>query len=81
MSAVYDSTSRYSLDTSGQSASRGGIVRRAYTLYTVRDGDTLETIATKMLGSPTKYWQIADMNPQVKFPLDISAGTTLRLPR
>jgi nucleoid-associated protein YgaU len=48
--------------------------------YVVREGDTLENIATRMLGLPTRYWEIADINPQVKFPLDLEVGTVLRLP-
>jgi nucleoid-associated protein YgaU len=46
----------------------------------VREGETLETIATRVLGNPLRFWEIADLNPQIKFPLDIATGTVLRLP-
>lgn len=80
MTARYDALSRYTLDISGQSATRGPLKKKQYSIYVCREGDTLENIATRHLGSPLRYWEIADMNPQVKFPTDLSAGTVLRLP-
>lgn len=79
--ASYATTSRYSLDASGQSASRSAVRSQAYVLYTVVSGDTLESISTRLLGDPLRFWEIADLNPQIKFPLDISEGTVLRVPR
>jgi hypothetical protein len=32
------------------------------------------------LGDPLRYWEIADINPQFKFPLDIVPGKVIRLP-
>lgn len=84
MPATYDSTSRYALDAGGVSASRKSApitANASYTLYMVKEGDTLENIAARYLGRHTRYWEIADLNPQIKFPTDISAGTTIRLPR
>ena len=78
--ATYDTLSRYSLDTSGQLAFRSKAVNVNYNLYTAKEGDTLENIATRMLGNPLRYWELADMNPQIKFPLDIKTGTVLRIP-
>ncbi len=78
--ALYDALSRYRNDVTGQSASRLDPPVRGYTTYVVRQGDTLENLATKYLGSPKRYWELADMNPQVKFPLDITVGMLLRLP-
>lgn len=78
--ATYATTSRYSLDASGQSASRSPVRNSTYTLYTAVLGDTLESISTRVLGDPLRFWEIADLNPQVKFPLDITAGTVLRVP-
>jgi nucleoid-associated protein YgaU len=77
----YDSTSRYKLDESGKIALRTVLpIGGQYVLYTVKQGDTLESIATKHLGNPKRYWEIADVNPQVKFPLDLVVGKTIRLP-
>lgn len=79
--ANYDALSRYSLDESGQTATRSDVPQtRRYFTYTVRQGDTLENIASRHLGNPRRYWEIADINPQVKFPTDLSVGTIIRLP-
>jgi len=78
--ANYSSLSRYSNDPTGQLAFRGPVVRTNYNLYTVKEGETLESIATRTLGNPLRYWELADLNPQVKFPLDLEVGTVLRLP-
>ena len=78
--AIYSSLSRYRNDASGQTATRLPVTKRGYITYTVRDGDTVENIATRYLGNPARYWEVADMNPQVKFPLDLTTGMLLRLP-
>lgn len=78
--AKYDSLSRYRLDTSGQRAERVDKRVTTYTLYVCSSSDTLENIATRYLGNPLRFWEIADLNPQVKFPLDLEVGTVLRLP-
>jgi nucleoid-associated protein YgaU len=78
--ALYSSSSRYSRSTGEQIAKRSVPSPSRYTLYTVREGDTLESIAARILGSTERYWELADLNPQVKFPLDLSTGTTLRIP-
>jgi nucleoid-associated protein YgaU len=78
--AYYDANSRYTVDVGGKTASRGDLVTERFTLYTVRQGDTLENIAMRRLGSQKRYWEIADMNPQIKFPLDLEVGTVLRIP-
>lgn len=78
--AQYDTLSRYRNDASGQTASRLPADKRVYTTYVCVSGDTLESIATRCLGNPKRYWELADLNPQIKFPLDISVGTLLRLP-
>lgn len=77
---LYSSSSRYSLDTTGQQATRGSLRANGYTLYTVREGDTLESISARVLGTTERFWEIADINPQVKFPLDLSAGDVIRIP-
>lgn len=81
MTARYDALSRYELSETGQAANRKIVnTRRQYTLYTVRDGDTLESLASRHLGDPRRHWEISDINPQVKFPTDLDVGTTIRLP-
>lgn len=78
--ALYSSVSRYSLTSDGKYAERKVNATTRYTLYTVRQGDTLESIAARLLGTTERYWELADLNPQVKFPLDIDTGTVIRIP-
>lgn len=49
--------------------------------YTVSSGETLESIASKIYGDPTQFWRIADINPQIKFPIDLTPGTVIRIPQ
>lgn len=82
MAANYQSTSRYALNATGKYAElKQPTVRyTGYTLYRATEGDTLESIASKSLGNPRRFWEIADLNPQIKFPQDIEAGTLVRVP-
>jgi len=48
--------------------------------YVVRAGDTFESLAYKYLGSGTKWYVLADMNPHIFFPLDLVAGDRIILP-
>lgn len=49
--------------------------------YTVKSGETLESIAAKLYGDPTQFWRIADINPQIRFPLDLESGMVIRIPQ
>jgi len=49
--------------------------------YTVTSGETLESIAAKLYGDPTQFWRIADINPQIRFPIDLVPGMTIRIPQ
>lgn len=51
-----------------------------YTTYVTKTGETFESLATRVFRDPTQYWRIADINPQVKYPDVIPAGTLIRLP-
>lgn len=51
-----------------------------YSIYTVKDGDTMDLLATRLYGDPTQWWRIADMNPHITFPDIIRVGDVLRLP-
>lgn len=79
--ATYPITSRYSLTNNGQLAARKAKESTGYSQYVARQGDTFESLAAKLYNDGTRYWEIADINPQVDFPEDISVGTVLRLPR
>lgn len=78
---TFDTESRYRLDASGQSASPKPKSDVTYYLHRVGAGDTLLNLAARTLGSDRRWWEIADINPQVKFPTDIEVGTVLRLPK
>lgn len=47
---------------------------------TTRHGDTFDTIAARVLGDSTQYWKIAGLNPYVRFPDSIPAGTIIVIP-
>lgn len=78
--AFYDASSRYTLSPSDAYAERVAKSNPNYRLYTVKLGDTLESIALSALGDTRRYWEIADINPQIKFPLDLVIGDPIRMP-
>jgi len=78
--AFYDASSRYSVDATGKYAIPSTTRTTRYSLYVVKAGDTLERIALKSLGSTRRAWEIADLNPQIKFPLQLTVGDTIRVP-
>jgi nucleoid-associated protein YgaU len=80
MAAFYNAASRYTVDDTNQSATRTAPGPSSYTTYRVIDGDTLENIAARTLGDFTRWWEIADINPHIKFPTAIKPGDVLRLP-
>ena len=49
--------------------------------YAWRAGDRIDRVADQYLGSPDKWWQIMDVNPEVPNPASIAPGTILRIPR
>lgn len=51
-----------------------------YTTYVTKNGETFESLSTRVFRDPTQYWRIADINPQIKYPDVIPAGTLIRLP-
>lgn len=78
--AIYSALSRYSLDENGQTATRTASKATSYSLYTVRAGDTVERISARLFGTTDRYWEIADINPQIKYPLGLALGDVIRIP-
>lgn len=78
--AVYRTTSRYTVTDDGRYANKKDQEVVGYALYTSKDGDTFDIIAARFLGDPSRYWEIADINPQVEWPDRITTGTVLRIP-
>lgn len=48
--------------------------------YYAREGEHMPMLAFKFLEDSTLWWRIAEVNPDIWYPLDINAGTYLRLP-
>lgn len=78
--STYDLSSRYRMNDNGITADRVELTTGSYTSYMVTEGDTLEALAAKYLGNQRRFWEIADLNPQIQFPWDISVGDVIRLP-
>jgi hypothetical protein len=51
-----------------------------FALYVWQAGDRPDIVAANELGDPTLWWQIFDLNPEIIDPLNVLAGTVLRLP-
>ena len=80
MSTYYSVGARYKVDDTNQSATRVNTVKGQYRTYRVKAGDRIDTIAHQAFGDPNRWWEIADLNPQIKFPLDLVPGDVLRVP-
>lgn len=80
MPSSYSPSSRYSVDDNNQTASRTSVTKVNFRTHRVRSGDTMDRIAHLAYGDVNRWWEIADMNPQVKFPLDLTPGQVLRIP-
>ena len=50
-----------------------------YRYYVVTAGERMDQLAASLLGDPTLWWQIADLNPEYLYP-EIPAGRTIRVP-
>jgi nucleoid-associated protein YgaU len=81
MATRYESTSRYRITESGKEAVKKEEDTVAYGVYTAYEGETLDSIAYRLFGDPLRYWELADLNPQIKFPNRLSVGQVIRVPR
>lgn len=78
--AVYRSSSRYRLSNGNRLADRVAYESTTYYQYVTKDGDNFARIAARVLNDPVRYWEIADINPQVEWPDEIPTGTVIRIP-
>lgn len=53
----------------------------SYTEYTWKDGDRMDLLSHEMYGSSGLWWVIAEHNPEIEDPLNVTPGTVLRIPR
>lgn len=49
--------------------------------YTVIEGDTLDLLAYRNYGDERLWWVIADVNPGIKFPTQLEAGSIIVIPQ
>lgn len=78
--ATYKKSSRYRIIENGRLAERVDAEPTRYYQYVSREGDTFSIIAARVFNDPSRYWEIADINPQVEWPDKIAVGTILRIP-
>jgi nucleoid-associated protein YgaU len=62
-------------------------VRRRFAPVSNRDrfhiwieGDSLDQLAARYIGSPLMWWKIMDANPIIQNPSDIRPGMEIRIP-
>lgn len=78
--ATYRTSSRYRLSEGGRLAERVDYTPTNYYQYVSKAGDSFTLLAARTLNDGSRYWEIADINPQVEWPDSIPVGTILRLP-
>jgi nucleoid-associated protein YgaU len=52
----------------------------SYVFYTATPGDRIDKIANAFYSDPTRWWVIADANPEIMDWTAIPGGTTIRIP-
>jgi hypothetical protein len=55
-------------------------IKAQFYYYTWVEGDRIDRVSTDLLGSPSLWWRIMDLNPEIIDPFSIPLGTTLRIP-
>lgn len=48
--------------------------------YMTQDGDSFMILSARYLADPQKWWYVADMNPQIRYPFDLKVGDELGIP-
>ena len=49
-------------------------------VYMVKTTDTMWGLAATVLQDPGLWWKVADVNPEVRYPLDLETGNIIRIP-
>lgn len=49
-------------------------------LKIVYSQDNIANLAYEALQDPTKWWVVADANPEQRYPMDLITGSTVRMP-
>lgn len=48
--------------------------------HVARPGETFLSLAQQYYGDQSKWWVIADHNPEVQYPLDLASGDSIVIP-
>jgi hypothetical protein len=48
--------------------------------YMAKMTDNMQLLAYQSLQDPTRWWVIADANPQLRYPFDLTTGDVIHLP-
>lgn len=48
--------------------------------YTWNASDRIDLVALNLLGDVDLWWRIMDFNPEINDPVNIAAGTVIRIP-
>jgi hypothetical protein len=48
--------------------------------YFVKDGEDFQFLSYKFLRDPTRWWEVADANLQIWYPLDARMGDYIHIP-
>jgi hypothetical protein len=70
----------YAQDATTTISVRSSTYPTRYTYHVSSDGESFESIATWAFGDPERWWEIADINSQVRYPNFIPTGTIIRIP-
>ena len=52
----------------------------SYIQVVVKEFETIEQLAARMLGDPEQWWRIADANPDVLYPDNLPPGFVIKVP-
>jgi hypothetical protein len=52
----------------------------SFVYYRVIEGDRFDVIANKVYGVPDFWWRIADANPEIYYPDQLTPGVVIRIP-
>ena len=87
MTTRFSASSRYTMDEGGLTASRIPQEDVIYVLHVIEAGDTIENLAYRLYGDSMRWWEIADLNPQLAHPhrsditfTNLKPGDTIRVP-
>jgi hypothetical protein len=54
--------------------------RSNFYYYVWRERDRVDRVAAQLLGDSNLWWRVMDYNPEIIDPVNIPAGTLLRIP-